>query len=142
MSDQGPAGEPAAGYELNVFVNCPFDKEYFSLLRPLLFTIVYLGYNPRIASERSDSGENRVDKICQLIRESKYSIHDLSRLKSNKAREFYRLNMPFELGIEYGARLFGTAFMRDKRCLILEKKLHDFKRALSDFWRRHKGAQQ
>lgn len=123
---------PAPDYERNVFLNCPFDKEYYSLLRPLLFTITYLGYDPRIASERSDSGENRVDKICQLIRDSKYSIHDLSRLKASKAREFYRLNMPFELGIEYGARLFGPAFMNGKRCLILERKPHDFRKALSD----------
>jgi hypothetical protein len=58
------------GYELNVFVNCPFDDKYLTLLRPLLFTIVYLGYRPRIASERSDSGENRLDKICELIQQS------------------------------------------------------------------------
>ncbi len=70
------ADEPVAGYESNVFINCPFDKEYHALLRPLLFTIIYLGYNPRIASERSDSAENRVDKICELIRDSNYSIHD------------------------------------------------------------------
>jgi hypothetical protein len=101
-------------------------------LCPLLFTIVYLGYNPRIAFERSDSGENRIDKIYQIIEESKWSIHDLSRLKSQEADEFYRLNMPFELGFDHGARMFGADYMRDKRCLILEHSLHDFKRALSD----------
>ena len=79
-------------------MNCPFDKGYVSLLRPLLFTVISLGYQPRIASERSDSGENRIDKICQLIKESRYSIHDLSRLKAEEIGEFYRLNMPFELG--------------------------------------------
>lgn len=126
------ADEPVAGYESNVFINCPFDKEYYALLRPLLFTIIYLGYNPRIASERSDSAENRVDKVCELIRDSKYSIHDLSRLKASRAKEYYRLNMPFELGVEYGARLFGASFMNRKKCLILERRLYDFKRALSD----------
>lgn len=126
------ADEPVAGYESNVFINCPFDEEYYALLRPLLFTIIYLGYNPRIASERSDSAENRVDKICELIRDSKYSIHDFSRLKASRAKEYYRLNMPFELGVEYGARLFGASFMNRKKCLILERKLYDFKRALSD----------
>ncbi|MEP7011624.1 MAG: hypothetical protein ABJC13_14975, partial [Acidobacteriota bacterium] len=65
-------------FESNVFINCPFDATYLPLLRPLLFTVVFLGYSPRIASERFDSGENRIDKICSLIRESKYSIHDLS----------------------------------------------------------------
>jgi hypothetical protein len=77
------------GYESNVFVNCPFDVKYLSLLRPLLFTIAYLGYHPRIAAERSDSGENRLDKICELIRQSQFSIHDLSRLKATRARELW-----------------------------------------------------
>ena len=57
----------ANNFSNNVFINCPFDSDYISLLRPLLFTILYLGYNPRIASERSDSGEARFQKICELI---------------------------------------------------------------------------
>ena len=121
-----------SGFTHNVFINCPFDKAYYPLLRPLLFTIIYLGYNPRIATERSDSAENRIDKISGLIRNSKYSIHDLSRLKAAKAGEFSRMNMPFELGIEYGCRLFGPAPMDSKQCLILEKKRYDFMKALSD----------
>lgn len=63
-------------FENNVFINCPFDTEYFSLLRPLLFTIAYLGFVPRIALESSDSGETRIEKICDLIKSSKYSVHD------------------------------------------------------------------
>jgi hypothetical protein len=131
VNSASPAGA-TDGYELNVFVNCPFDARYRRLLRPLLFTIVYLGYRPRIALERSDSGENRLDKICELIRESRVSVHDLSRLKAGRPRELYRMNMPFELGIDYGARQHGPDFMRGKKCLILEKELHDFKAALSD----------
>lgn len=42
------------------------------------------------------------------------------------------MNLPFELGIEYGSRLFGTAPMNGKKCLILEKERYDFMRALSD----------
>jgi len=80
----------------NVFINCPFDSQYTKLLRPILFTVIYLGYNPRIASERSDSGEARFTKIRELISESKFSIHDISRLKAVKKLEYYRLNMPFE----------------------------------------------
>lgn len=133
MGDSDGRGDGDTGaHDSNVFVNCPFDDEYFPLLRPLLFTIVFAGYHPRIATERSDSGENRLDKICGLIRESRYSIHDLSRLRAKRAREFYRLNMPFELGIEYGARRFGPGSMQRKRCLVLEHSLHDFRKALSD----------
>lgn len=124
--------EPNVDFEKNVFINCPFDEEYFHLLRPLLFTIICLGYNPRIASERLDSGETRIDKICELIKTSRYSIHDLSRLKSKEADEFYRLNMPFELGVEYGCRRFTSGRLRQKRCLILEANKYDYARALSD----------
>ena len=120
------------GYDSNVFINCPFDGRYFALLRPLLFTVVYLGFNPRIALERSDSGENRVDKICELIGSSRYSIHDLSRLRAKNPDEFYRLNMPFELGIDYGARRFGSSQHTGKQFLILEGKRYDFQKALSD----------
>jgi len=127
-SDQSPP----SGYSSNVFVNCPFDEKYRQLLRPLLFTVVYLGYEPRIASERLDSAENRIDKICELIYEAKYSIHDLSRLKADEVDEIYRLNMPFELGVDYGAREYGAGQMGDKKSLILEKNPYEYKKALSD----------
>jgi hypothetical protein len=123
---------PVDDFDTSVFVNCPFDEEYKSLLRPLLFTVIYLGQNPRISSERLDSAENRIDKICELIEESRYGIHDISRLRSDDAGQFYRLNMPFELGIDYGARRFGSESMSMKRCLILEEAPYDYKVALSD----------
>jgi len=119
-------------FDKNIFINCPFDSGYWPLLRPLLFTIIYLGFNPKIGMERSDSGELRINKICEFIRISKYSIHDLSRLQSRKKREFYRMNMPFELGIEYGCRRFSSNHLSEKRCLILEKSRHDYAKALSD----------
>lgn len=125
-------GSVNAEFEKNVFINCPFDPEYRSLLRPLLFVILFLGYNPKIALERSDSGESRVHKICGLIRASKYSIHDLSRIQSSQENEFYRMNMPFELGIDYGGRTFSKGRLAEKRCLILEKAQFEYMKALSD----------
>lgn len=116
----------------SVFVNCPFDREYLPLLRPLLFTIIHLRFVPRIASERSDSGENRVDKISALIGQCRYSIHDLSRLRASEPGELSRMNMPFELGIEYGCRVFGSVALREKKCLVLEKDQHEFQKAISD----------
>lgn len=98
----------------------------------MLFTIVYFGFNPRLASERSDSLEQRIEKILALIKECKYSIHDLSRLKAEKANDIFRLNMPFELGIEYGCRRISTNYLKKKRTLILERRLYDIKKALSD----------
>lgn len=122
----------AMSFEKNVFVNCPFDDKYLPLLRPLLFTIIYLGMNPRIALERADSGESRLAKIAELIRESKYSIHDLSRSEAAAVGELYRLNMPFELGLDFGGRFFGAGEMSEKKTLVLEAKLHRYKAAISD----------
>lgn len=96
----------------NVFINCPFDSEYYSLLRPLLFTVAYLRFTPRIALETFDSGETRIERICDLIRSSKYSIHDLSRLKATRKGEFYRLNMPFELGVDLPVKALAMMLKR------------------------------
>ena len=119
-------------FQTNVFINCPFDQEYKTLLKPLLFTIVALGFNPRIALERADSAEQRISKICELIGESKYSIHDLSRLKSTTGDEYYRQNMPFELGIDYGSRRFHPGQLQEKRFLILATTRFEYMRAISD----------
>ena len=120
------------GFDTNVFVNCPFDARYLPLLRPILFTIIYLGLKPRIALEALDSGEARISKIISLIEESKYAIHDLSRLKSEKRGEYFRLNMPFELGLDVGCRLFKGGAHATKRCLILEAEKYRYQAAISD----------
>lgn len=118
-------------YNRNVFINCPFDDEYFKLLKPLVFVIVYFGFIPRISLESSDSGKARIKKIISLIKESKFAIHDLSRLQAKTVDEYYRLNMPFELGLDYGLRVFDTNFS-DKKSLILETKQFEYMKAISD----------
>lgn len=115
----------------DVFINCPFDEEYWPLLRPLVFTIAFFGFRPRLALESLDSGVPRIGKILQLISESTYGIHDLSRLKAKKRGEFYRLNMPFELGIDFGHKNFVQS-NPPKQILVLEKEAHQYQRALSD----------
>jgi len=116
----------------NVFINCPFDEAYLPLLRPLLFCVLYLGLTPRIALERQDSGEQRIQKLLQLIRESAFSIHDISRLQATEPGEFYRLNMPFELGLDIGSRTFGGGYLAEKACLMLEAKPFRYQAAISD----------
>ena len=69
-------------FEENVFINCPFDQDFYPLLRPLRFTVIYLGLKPRIALESVDSGQPRIEKIVKLIAESKYAIHDISRIEA------------------------------------------------------------
>lgn len=110
----------------------PFDDDYKPLLRPLLFTLIYLGLRPRIALERFESGESRITKIIELIEDSKYAIHDLSRIKAKKKGEVFRLNMPFELGIDVGCKQFGRPPLNSKRLLILEAERYTYQAAISD----------
>ena len=119
-------------FETNVFVNCPYDGHFRPLLRPLLFTVLCAGLNPRMAAERLNSGETRFSKIVELVRESKYAIHDLSRIKAKRDGEYFRLNMPFELGLDVGCSCFGSGEQLSKRCLILEKEPYRYQIALSD----------
>jgi hypothetical protein len=122
-----------SSFERNVFINCPFDQEFLPLLRPLLFTVLACGFTPRIALERFDSGEARVNKLTELIKSAKYSIHDLSRFRSKQQNEYYRLNMPFEMGLDIGCRLFGSdSKVKQKCCLILEEEQYSWQKALSD----------
>jgi len=119
-------------FSKNVFINCPFDDQFIPLLRSILFSIIYLGFTPRIALERFDSGEARIDKIIDLIKASKFSIHDLSRIQSSEKLEYFRLNMPFELGLDIGCKIFKDGQARYKKCLILEKEKYRYQKALSD----------
>lgn len=61
--------------------------------------MAFLGYTPLLAPKTSDSAEIRLRKIYELIETSSVGIHDLSRSKASVIGEYYRLNMPFELGI-------------------------------------------
>ena len=119
-------------FEKSVFINCPFDDTYAPLLEAALFCIVRFELSPRLASEALDAGQNRLDKIVSLIKSCKYSIHDLSRCRSQEPQEYFRMNMPFEYGIDVGLRLFGQDPFRGKKFLILEGKPYELKRALSD----------
>jgi hypothetical protein len=128
----GTTRRASRDFDHNVFVNCPFDKDYTTLLRPLLFTIIHLGLNPRIALESRNSGAPRIDKIVSLIRESAYAIHDLSRSKAIRKGELYRMNMPFELGLDVGCQKFSTRRRIAKKCLILDAESYRYQAALSD----------
>jgi hypothetical protein len=53
-------------------------------------------------------------------------------LQARQQGEFYRLNMPLELGIDVGCRVFGRAPLNLKRCLILEVQRYRYQAAISD----------
>ena len=115
----------------SIFINCPFDDPYKPILRAIVFTIVASGFRPRCALDSTDSAEIRVKKIADLIRDCDWAIHDLSRVESNKDG-IPRFNMPMELGLHLGARLFGGRRQRRKQALILDAREHRYDVALSD----------
>jgi hypothetical protein len=114
----------------NVFINCPFDDEYFVLLKPLLFALVYMDLTPKI-SETYDSGEFRLNKLKELMLVSQFSIHDISRMESKKPNYLPRFNMPFECGIDFGLRMSNKNYQQ-KKFLILDSKPYRYQKAMSD----------
>lgn len=119
-------------YEQSVFINCPFDEDFAPLLEAMLFCVVRAGMTPRLASERLEAGENRLDKILELIESCKFSVHDLSRATARAVGENFRMNMPFELGIDWGRRKAPDVATSDKKFIIFEHNQYDLKRCLSD----------
>jgi len=118
-------------FNSNVFINCPFDKAYIPILNALLFTFIYLKYTP-LLSETTSSGDSRISGINSLISKSKYSLHDLSRMQSTKKNEISRFNMPFELGLDFGCKTYGSAEQKTKMLFILDKEKYRYQKAISD----------
>ena len=105
------AGSPR--FEHCVYVNCPFDDEFLPLLHAILFAIHDCGFVARIAVEDEGSNETRLDKIVRLIRDSRLSIHDISRVELTVHGALPRFNMPFECGLALGAIRYGEPRGRD-----------------------------
>lgn len=117
---------------MDIFVNCPFDAHYSPIADAIVFTIVDCGFLARSALERSDASEIRIGKIYELISQSKYAIHDLSRNTSNEQDIKSRFNMPLELGIFLGAKFYGGNDHSEKRCLIFDASPHNYQSYISD----------
>jgi hypothetical protein len=119
-------------FDRNVFINCPFDKDFLPILEAMLFCIIFLKLNPLLATIRNDGAEIRLEKIKNLIKTSKFSIHDLSRSQARQRGEYSRMNMPFELGMDYGCRRFGGGRHAEKSMLILVEEKHRHQIFISD----------
>ena len=117
----------------NVFINCPFDTSYQTLLYAVVFAVHDCGFVARSALEVVDTGEVRIQKIQRLIRDSRYGIHDISRTELDSDTNLPRFNMPLELGLFMGARVFGGAEQQRKIVLVLEHtKYHVYRNDCSD----------
>jgi hypothetical protein len=115
----------------NVFVNCPFDDGYKTQFRTIAFTVLHCGCIPRCALEIVDSAQTRISKIQAIIADCRLGVHDISRTELNK-NGLPRFNMPFELGLFLGAKRYGNAFQKQKRCLILDREQYRYQEFISD----------
>jgi hypothetical protein len=117
--------KPAASAE-SVFLNIPYDPAFENLLLAYISAISAFGFTPRATLEIPFS-ERRLDRIVELIAESDYSVHDLSRVQLDKAApRTPRFNMPFELGVTVGIGNPKHAWV------VCESRPHRIKKSLSD----------
>jgi hypothetical protein len=115
-----------------VFINCPFDPDYKALFQAIVFAVLKCGYQPRCALEVVDSGGTRIAKIEAIIEECSLGIHDISRTELDAANKLPRFNMPLELGLFLGAKRFGDASQKRKRCLVLDTERYRYQKFMSD----------
>jgi hypothetical protein len=117
-------------FSQNVFINCPFDNAYDPLFLAIIFTIHRFDLRPRSSLEVVDTGLSRLEKIMDIMADSKYGIHDISRVQLT--RKLPRFNMPFELGIDFGLRRAGGSTYRSKCHLIMDSKKYQYMKTTSD----------
>jgi hypothetical protein len=116
----------------DVFINCPFTSDYTEFFEAINFTVIYCGFTPRCALETDDASENRFQKICDIIADCRLGIHDISNTKLDRMNRLPRFNMPLELGLFLGAKRFGTASSKAKKCLILDHEKYRYQKFISD----------
>ena len=121
-----------AAYEDSVFVNVPFDKKYLRLFDAIIFAVHDSGFIARSALEVDDSGQARVDKILDIVEQSQFGIHDISRAGVDRQTGLARFNMPLELGFFLGAKRYGSPNDRQKRCLVLDRDRYRYRSFCSD----------
>ena len=116
MSEYDPKG---------VFINAPFDGAYEPLFVTLVGVLAFLDYKPHCVIEVRETGEGRLQRIYELMRLCRISIHDMSRIGAP-----VRFNMPFELGLNCSLKL---ADPQQYEILVFDSKPYRMDRRLSDY---------
>ena len=118
----------SAGYDHNVFINCPFDRSYKRIFDAVVFAVFDCGFVARSALEITNTAEVRFTKIARIIDECRFGYHDISRTQLSRPSRLPRFNMPFELGLFLGiARNSG-----DKNCVVVDREQYRYQQFLSD----------
>jgi hypothetical protein len=109
----------------SVFLNIPYDEAFETLYVAYIVGLTQLGL--RINATLAVTNQGRLDTIINLIDQSDFSIHDLSRIESS--RGVPRFNMPVELGLA----LYRSHVAKGKhQVFIFESKRYRAQRSTSD----------
>lgn len=113
--------------ERNVFLNVPFDSKYHPLFTALIAGLTALGREPHCVLEIPSAGQNRLDRIYNLIASCDSSVHDLSWVRLSGRFRLPRFNMPFELGMA-----FALSREKSHKFFVLEREAYRLQASLSD----------
>jgi hypothetical protein len=112
-----------------VFLNIPYDEEFRDLYVAYIVGLCQLDLVPHLASE-IPGGERRLNRIFQLIRSCRYSLHDLSRVEvSVEGSATPRFNMPLELGMTI---TWANLYPRRHTWFVWESEPYRLQRSASD----------
>jgi hypothetical protein len=115
---------------LEVFLNVPYDKKFERLFLAYISGAAAFGLSPRATLEIRRSSD-RLDRILDLVRACRYSIHDLSRVELDRdAPRTPRFNMPFELGLAVAWSRISKN--RRHQWFVCESVNHRLQKSLSD----------
>ena len=129
---RGPRRAGSERAKHGVFINCPFDRTYKKLFESMVFTVYASGFVPRCALEIDDGAEVRYSKICRIVEECDYGIHDICFARLDPHTHLPRFNMPLELGLFLGCKSFGGNMHSRKACLILDRSSYRYRKFISD----------
>lgn len=103
------------------------------MFRALIFAVIACGFRVRCAREVEDGGQARVQKILEIIEESRFGIHDISRTELDPTYALPRFNMPLELGFFIGATRYGPENQkRLRKIIIFDTEAYRYQRFISD----------
>jgi hypothetical protein len=97
-----------------------------------VFTVHDCGFKARSTLEIDDAGRVRIENLYDLIRESRFGIHVISRTELDPDNKLPRFNMPLELGLFLGATKFGSGKQKQKLSLVLDTEKYRYQKYLSD----------
>jgi len=120
---------PKSARQESAFLNIPYDRNYEPLYLAFIAGLSGFGLVPRATVEIPTS-DRRLDRIVKLIRDCRYSFHDLSRVQLDRGKPpTPRFNMPFELGLAVDWALVANP---KHQWFVFESRSHRLQKSLSD----------